>query len=256
MSLARAVGTPAQTMPSRLQRADASFELAPNTAMMIAGMYIAILNNTVHLVQFSSLLERVLGNPTCRKALRASLHRGGPEVIEARSKRGNPGLSANLVLVNLSDRAASFSTNLITTLGASLHRELPVIRAVALGVACLAGLGAIAAAAKKLPPVPAPEIVMPVVAGNKADRLPLAINQDTPTAAERVDVVYVQPSGQGQVQPTEQGQAGLSAPAPKEAAVRSHRGLFLVIGTIRMILRPGPQTKSQQHKAIKEGRHG
>ena len=122
MSLARAVGTPAQAMPSRLQRADASFELATNTAMMIAGMYIAILNNTVHLVQFSSLLERVLGNPTCRKALRASVHRGRPEVIEARSKRG---LSANLVLVNLSDRAASFSTNLITTLGASLHRELP-----------------------------------------------------------------------------------------------------------------------------------
>ena len=87
-----------------------------------------------------------------------------------------------------------------------------MIRTIALGVACLAGLGAIAAAAKKLPPVPAPEIVIPVVAGNKADRLPLAINQDTPTAAERVDVVYVQPSGQGQVQPTEQGQAGLSAP--------------------------------------------
>lgn len=100
-----------------------------------------------------------------------------------------------------------------------------MIRTIALGVACLAGLGAIAAAAKKLPPVPAPEIVMPVVAGNKADRLPLAINQDTPTAAERVDVVYVQPSGQGQVQPTEQGQAGLSAPAPKEAAVRPHRGI-------------------------------
>src|SRR5258708_579946 len=65
-----------------------------------------------------------------------------------------------------------------------------VIRAVALGVVCLAGLGVIAAAAKKSAPAPAPEVVMPVVAGNKADRLPLVINQDTPTAAERVDVVY------------------------------------------------------------------
>jgi len=63
MSLAQAVGFPAQAIPSRLQRADASFELAPNTAAMITWMYIAILNNTVHLVQFRSLLERVLGIP-------------------------------------------------------------------------------------------------------------------------------------------------------------------------------------------------
>ena len=90
-----------------------------------------------------------------------------------------------------------------------------VIRAVALGVVCLAGLGAIAAAAKKSGPAPAPEVIMPVVAGNKADRLPLAINQDTRIAAEGLDVAYVQPS--------EHGQAGLSPPAPKEAAVRPHR---------------------------------
>jgi len=76
-----------------------------------------------------------------------------------------------------------------------------VIRTVALGVVCLAGLGAIAAAAKKSPPPP-PGVVMPVVAGNKADRLPLVIKQDTPTEAEKVDVVYVPPS--------EQSQAGLS----------------------------------------------
>ena len=63
MSLARVIGFPTQVIPSRLQRADASFELAPNTAAMITWMYIAILNNTVHLVQFSSLLERVLGSP-------------------------------------------------------------------------------------------------------------------------------------------------------------------------------------------------
>ena len=84
-----------------------------------------------------------------------------------------------------------------------------MIRTVALGVVCLAGLGAIAAAAKRSPPPP-PEVVMPVVAGNKADRLTLKINQNTPTEAEKVDVVYVPPS--------EQSQAGLPPPAPKEIA--------------------------------------
>jgi hypothetical protein len=88
-----------------------------------------------------------------------------------------------------------------------------VIRTVALGVVCLAGLGAIAATAKKSPPPPG--VVMPVVAGNKADRLPLVIKQDTPTEAEKVDVVYVPPS--------EQSQAGLPPPAPKEVAGPPHR---------------------------------
>jgi hypothetical protein len=87
-----------------------------------------------------------------------------------------------------------------------------VIRTIALGVACLAGLGAIAAA-KKSPPPP-PEVVMPVVAGNKADRLPLIMHQDTLTDAEKVDVVYVPPS--------EQGQAGLPPPASKKPASPPH----------------------------------
>ena len=84
-----------------------------------------------------------------------------------------------------------------------------VIRTVALGVVCLAGLGAIAAAAKKSPPLP-PEVVMPLVVRNKADRLPLKINQDTPTEAKKVDVVYVPL--------VEQSQAGLPPPAPEEVA--------------------------------------
>ena len=74
-----------------------------------------------------------------------------------------------------------------------------MIRTVALGFICLAGLGAIAAAAKKS--TPPPEVVMPVVSGNKADRLPLTINEDKPTDAEKVDVVYVQPSKEGQASP-------------------------------------------------------
>src|SRR5882757_1919800 len=53
-----------------------------------------------------------------------------------------------------------------------------VIKTVALGVVCLAGLGAIAAAAKKSTSAP-PEIIRPVVAGNKADRLSPPVNQDT-----------------------------------------------------------------------------
>ena len=63
-----------------------------------------------------------------------------------------------------------------------------VIRTVALGVVfCLAGLGAIAAAARKSPPPP-PEVVMPIVAGNKVDRLPLLVNRASPTEAGRLDV--------------------------------------------------------------------
>jgi hypothetical protein len=88
-----------------------------------------------------------------------------------------------------------------------------VIRTVALGVVCLAGLGAIAASAKKSPPPP-PEVVMPVVAGNKADRLLLITNRDTPTDAEKVDIVYVPPSIQGQ--------AGLPPPASQEPANPPH----------------------------------
>jgi hypothetical protein len=75
-----------------------------------------------------------------------------------------------------------------------------VIRTVALGFICLAGLGAIAAAAKKSTPPPR-EVVMPVVSGNKTDRLPLTIKEDRPTDAEKVDVVYVQPSEEGQASP-------------------------------------------------------
>jgi hypothetical protein len=94
-----------------------------------------------------------------------------------------------------------------------------VIRSVALGAVCLAGLGVIVAAAKRSAPPPWAEIVMPVVvAGTKADRLPLVINQETPTAAERMDVGYVQPSEQGQVR--------LLPPVPKEAVIPPRRDIF------------------------------
>ena len=75
-----------------------------------------------------------------------------------------------------------------------------MIRTVALGFICLAGVGAIAAAATKSTPPPL-EVVMPVVSGNKTDRLPLTIKEAKPTDAEKVDVVYVQPGQEGQASP-------------------------------------------------------
>lgn len=90
-----------------------------------------------------------------------------------------------------------------------------VIRIVVLGVACLVGLGAIAAAAKKSGPPPAADVVMPIVAGNKADRLPFTIKVDMPAAGERADVAYVQPG--------EEEQADLPPSAPKQVALPPHR---------------------------------
>ena len=69
-----------------------------------------------------------------------------------------------------------------------------MFRTVALGVIFgLAGLGAIAAAARKSPPPP-PDVVMPVVAGNKVDRLPLLVDEFLPTDARKLDVAYIPPS--------------------------------------------------------------
>jgi hypothetical protein len=69
-----------------------------------------------------------------------------------------------------------------------------VIRTVAFGIVCLAGLGAIAAAAKKSPPPRPAEIGFPVTAGNKADRLPISSNRETTTQVEKLNVVYIPPT--------------------------------------------------------------
>lgn len=65
-----------------------------------------------------------------------------------------------------------------------------MIRTVTLGVVCLAGLGAIAAAAKRPATAPTPELVFPVIAGNKSDRLTFSRNQGTLTTVDEVDVSY------------------------------------------------------------------
>jgi hypothetical protein len=97
-----------------------------------------------------------------------------------------------------------------------------VIRIVALGAVCLAGLGAIAAVPNKSPPPQPAEVIFPVVAGNKADRQQLVIDRDTPTVAERVDVVYVPPVED--LTPSNQSalQKAASPPAPRIASRHWH----------------------------------
>jgi hypothetical protein len=62
-----------------------------------------------------------------------------------------------------------------------------LIRTIALGVVCLAGLSAIAAPAMKS----SAKVVFPVVAGIKADRLPIKSNPETLSEADKVDVAYI-----------------------------------------------------------------
>jgi hypothetical protein len=67
-----------------------------------------------------------------------------------------------------------------------------VIRTVALGAVCLAGLSD-CHRSKEITAAATGKVIFPVVTGNRADRLQLMIRRDTPTDAERVDVVYVPP---------------------------------------------------------------
>ena len=91
-----------------------------------------------------------------------------------------------------------------------------MIRTVALRVVFLAGLCAIAAAAKKSPAPQPAEVVFPVVAGNKADRLQLIIGWDTPADAEKVDIVYVPPVEQEpDISNQSAPQKAASAPPPR-----------------------------------------
>ena len=123
-----------------------------------------------------------------------------------------------------------------------------MIRTVALGVVCLAGLGAIAAAAKK-PSLPQPaEIVFPKVAGSKADRLPLIPRLGTPTDVERVDVAYVPPV-----------EAPSNQQHHKRQRVRHFLVSFLGVGTIHMTGSSSrgpskePVNQSRQRKAPPTG---
>jgi hypothetical protein len=92
-----------------------------------------------------------------------------------------------------------------------------MIRTIALTLISLAGLGAIAGAAiRSTPPLPEPEIVRPVVAGNKADRLPLVANEDPLKAAEKIDTAYVQPVGEVQSSPPAETPPVATDPKPSK----------------------------------------
>ena len=106
-------------------------------------------------------------------------------------------------------RVASFWTDFFPNVRTSpCSGSGQVIRTVALGMVCLAGLGAIAVAAKKSTPPPRPEVIVPAVSNNKADRLPTIISQtdtqpdaERAATAEKVDVAYVASADQNAPRP-------------------------------------------------------
>ncbi|WP_143273877.1 hypothetical protein [Bradyrhizobium canariense] len=69
-----------------------------------------------------------------------------------------------------------------------------MIKVVVLGLICVGGVGAIAAATSKPAPVPTPPVVYPAVAGNKADRLSLVSMQDIQPTVKQVALAYTPPS--------------------------------------------------------------
>jgi hypothetical protein len=89
-------------------------------------------------------------------------------------------------------------------------------------------LGAIAVAAKKSTPLPRPEVVLPVVSINKADRLPTIVDQNDPQPdAEadktgKVDIAYVPSGDQNESNPTATA-AQESAPARDRDIAPRHR---------------------------------
>ena len=95
-----------------------------------------------------------------------------------------------------------------------------MIRAVALGVVWLVGLGAIAGAAKKLSlPLPA-EVIFPISVGGKADRLPLEGRVDMPAGAEKAVVAYAPPTKVPSEPPAPQ--KAMSPPLPRIISRHRH----------------------------------
>lgn len=88
-----------------------------------------------------------------------------------------------------------------------------MIKVVVLGLVCVGGVGAIAAATSKSARVPVTSITYPAVAGTKADRLSLVSIQDVQPTVEKVALASMPPSvppASPQVQPKEVAKA--SAP--------------------------------------------
>ena len=128
-----------------------------------------------------------------------------------------------------------------------------MIRTVALGIVCLTGLGALAAAGKRPPLLQPAEVVFPIVAGSKADRLPLIPHLGTSSGVERVDVAYVPPVED--VAPVEPVSAakGSESTAPRIVSRRWHdphdRKFFE--GTKQGASKSKPPTKSSADRVTK-----
>ncbi|WP_342736266.1 hypothetical protein [Bradyrhizobium sp. B117] len=69
-----------------------------------------------------------------------------------------------------------------------------MIKVVVLGLVCVAGVGAIAAATSKPASVPIPSVVYPAVAGNKSDRLSLVSIQDIQPTVDQAALVDTPPT--------------------------------------------------------------
>ena len=93
-----------------------------------------------------------------------------------------------------------------------------LIRAIAFGVVCLAGLGAIGATAKKS--ASSLSEVFPTVTGNKTDRLSFADGHDTLTSADRVNIAYVSPTDRSNLATIQSGNQAKRGPAPSTIAPR------------------------------------
>lgn len=72
--------------------------------------------------------------------------------------------------------------------------DIAVIKVIGLGLICVAGVGAIAAATSQPAAVPIPSVVYPAVAGNKSDRLSLVSIQDIQPTVDQVALVNTPPS--------------------------------------------------------------
>jgi hypothetical protein len=101
-----------------------------------------------------------------------------------------------------------------------------VIRTVALGVFCLAGLGAIAVA--KISSIGRPaashDEAMHTTADNKADRLSIGVSQDTLTGADKVSIVYIPLSDENRPASTEVGRPEFSSQPSVKILARDRHG--------------------------------
>jgi hypothetical protein len=95
---------------------------------------------------------------------------------------------------------------------------IAVIKVIVVGLVCVGGAGAIAAATSKSASVPTPSVVYPTAAGTKADRLSLVSIQDVQPTVEKVALESMPPSdppASPQVRPKEVARANAPGFIPR-----------------------------------------